>query len=197
LIDPDLGISLCWLLEAEVGRGWKGLFEHRQQTGRRLIIVVPAEKAAVAAKIGAEKISAFELLQDAEQATAFGSHISGNELSDSVTTADGTTPPSLPATLSQRRCSYYGDTMHFLDRLTQISLDLQRVPALQRMAYLKESLCDLNRRVRRRMYTKGEVSLDVEDNREAFDWPTTEDINLDMLKHSVHFPLEVRHMAWT
>ena len=196
LIDPDLGISLCWLLEAEVGRDWKGLFEHRQETGRRLIIVVPAEKAAVAAKIGAEKISAFDLLQDAEQATAFGSHISGNKLSDSVTVADGTTPPSLPAAISQRRCSYYGDTMHFLDRLTQISLDLQRVPALQRMAYLKESLYDLNRRVRRRMYTKGEVSLDVEDNREAFDWPTTEDINLDMLKHSVHCPLDPKSVIW-
>jgi len=46
------------------------------------------------------------------------------------------------------------------------------------------------------MYTKGEVSLDVEDNRGAFDWPTTEDINLDMLKYSVHLPLEPKSVTW-
>ena len=196
LIDPDLGIALCWLLEAEVGRKWKELFEHRQRTGRRLILVAPADKAAALVKIGVEKSSAFDLLQDAEQATAFGSHMPESAHATDDQSSEVPTPPSLPASLSQRRCSHYGDTMHFLDKLTQISLDLGGVPALQRMAYLKESLCELNRRVRRRMYTKGEVSLDVEDNRAAFDWPTTEDIDLDMLKHSVHFALEPKSVTW-
>ena len=72
LQDANWGIELCWLLEADVGRAWKTLFEHRQQTGRRLIVVLPAEKAAVLAKIGTEKREAFDLLQDAEQATAYG-----------------------------------------------------------------------------------------------------------------------------
>lgn len=35
--NPDMGIELCWLLEAEVGRSWKALFEHRQQTVRVII----------------------------------------------------------------------------------------------------------------------------------------------------------------
>ena len=70
--DPGLGIELCWLLEAEVGRKWKALFEHRQSTGRRLILIVQADIAAAIAAIGAERASAFNLLQDAETATAFG-----------------------------------------------------------------------------------------------------------------------------
>ena len=70
--DANWGVELCWLLEAEVGRTWKKLFEHRQQTGRRLIVVLPAEKAAVLAKIGNEKREAFDWLQDSEQATAYG-----------------------------------------------------------------------------------------------------------------------------
>mmetsp|Transcript_12485 Transcript_12485/g.26986 ORF Transcript_12485/g.26986 Transcript_12485/m.26986 type:complete len:1097 (+) Transcript_12485:435-3725(+) len=201
LIDPNLGIELCWLLEAEVGRTWKTLFEHRQRTGRRLIVVLPAEKAAVLAKIGTEKKAAFDLLQDAEQGTAFGCLTPGSDRGHDAppTGIDGdapSSPPRLPASLSQRRCSHYGDTMHFLDQLTQVSLDLRRVPALQRMTYLKERLSELNRRLRRRMFTRGEISLDVEDNRGAYDWPSIKDINLDMLKYSVHFPLEPKSVTW-
>jgi hypothetical protein len=32
--DPNMGIALCWLLEAEIGRTWKTLFEHMEQTVR-------------------------------------------------------------------------------------------------------------------------------------------------------------------
>lgn len=206
LVDPNLGIELCWILEAEVGRTWKQLFEHRQRTGRRLILFMPADKAAVLAKIGTEKRASFDLLQDVEQATAFGCRMPDSdgpiknsdflqELSQEVEDSF-ISPPRLPSSLSQRRCSHYGDTMHFLDRLTQISLDLGRVPALQRPSFLKESLSELNRRVRRRMFSKGDVSLDVEDGLGPFEWPTIKDINVDMLKYSVHFPLEPKSASW-
>jgi hypothetical protein len=33
--DPNFGVLLCWLLEAEVGRAWKPEFEHLQQTVSR------------------------------------------------------------------------------------------------------------------------------------------------------------------
>jgi len=39
------------------------------------------------------------------------------------------------------------------------------------------------------MATRGEISLDVEDNLGPYDWPGLKDLTLDMLKHSVHFPL--------
>lgn len=136
LQDANWGIELCWLLEAEVGRAWKTLFEHRQQTGRRLIIVLPAEKAAVLAKIGTAKRAAFELLQDAEQATAYGYTFPPQNLDGSkLPLVDPDLEPSparLPSSLSLRRCSHFGDTMHFIDRLTQISLDLRLVPTIQR-----------------------------------------------------------------
>jgi hypothetical protein len=133
LQDANWGIELCWLLEAEVGRAWKTLFEHRQQTGRRLIIVLPAEKAAVLAQIGTAKRAAFELLQDAEQATAYGYTFPSHDGVSSVVDPDLEPFPSrLPSSLSLRRCSHYGDTMNFIDRLTRISLDLRMVPVAQR-----------------------------------------------------------------
>jgi hypothetical protein len=144
LQDANWGIELCWLLEAEVGRAWKTLFEHRQQTGRRLIIVLPAEKAAVLAKIGTAKRAAFELLQDAEQATAYGygytfpsqqqHHPDGR--TSNVDPDLEPNPTRLPSSLSLRRCSHFGDTMHFIDRLTQISLNLRMVPTIQRRVSL-------------------------------------------------------------
>jgi hypothetical protein len=124
------------LLEAEVGRAWKTLFEHRQQTGRRLIVVLPAEKAAVLAKIGNEKRGAFDLLQDAEQATAYGYTFDHDRLvpsSEADENEDGGVAPRLPSSLSLRRCSHFGDTMHFVDRLTKVSLDLRVVPPAQRL----------------------------------------------------------------
>jgi hypothetical protein len=131
---------MCWLLEAEVGRTWKKLFEHRQQTGRRLIVVLPAEKAAVLAKIGTEKREAFDLLQDAEQATAYGYTISMDEqmLYQGYQAYTNYHPPKsdvrtrLPSSISLRRCSHFGDTMHFVDRLTRISMDLRHVPTIHR-----------------------------------------------------------------
>ena len=214
--DPNLGIELCWLLEAEVGRAWKSLFEHRQQTGRRLIVVLPAEKAAVIAKIGTEKRSAFDLLQDVETATAYGVCVDGETKEDGgsqnrISTGEGWrnsqfwgdadtksgarisefyNTPRLPASLGLKRCSHFGDTMHFIDSLTQVSLDLRLVPSLQRRAYLQESLMELNRRLRRRMVTGGDVSMDVEDQLGPYDWPTIGDVTADMLMHSVHLPLE-------
>jgi phosphatidylinositol 4-kinase len=46
------------------------------------------------------------------------------------------------------------------------------------------------------MVTRGDVSLDVEDNRGPEDWPHTSDITVDMLKYSVHFPLEPMRITW-
>jgi hypothetical protein len=157
LEDANWGIDMCWLLEAEVGRAWKTLFEHRQQTGKRLIVVLPAEKAAVLAKIGMEKREAFDLLQDAEQATAYGYTVSLDEELRyhrhlQQTTRPGThqphphyaqqhymdepteedAPARLPSSLSLRRCSHFGDTMHFIDRMTQTSLDLRHIPTIHR-----------------------------------------------------------------
>jgi hypothetical protein len=60
---------------------------------------------------------------------------------------------------------------------------------LVRKDYLQECLQELNRRLRRRMITRGDVSLDVEDNRGANDWPQISDMNADVIKYSVHFPL--------
>jgi len=197
LQDANWGIELCWLLEADVGRAWKTLFEHRQQTGKRLIVVLPAEKAAVLAKIGTEKRDAFDLLQDAEQATAYGYTIPSQSMHLEGGDDDLETKPArLPSSLSLRRCSHFGDTMHFIDRLTQISMDLRMVPNLLRGAYLEESLNEINRRLRRRMVTRGDVSLDVEDGRASYDWPQNSDISLDMLKHSVHLPLEPKRVTW-
>jgi hypothetical protein len=195
--DANWGVDMCWLLEAEVGRAWKTLFEHRQQTGRRLIVVLPAEKAAVLAKIGSEKREAFDLLQDAEQATAFGYTIPMDEdlfyhrpRYSNQHHQNRNDPARLPSSLSLRRCSHFGDTMHFIDRLTKISLDLRRVPTIHRDTFLQESLHEMNRRVRRRMVTRGDVSLDVEDHRGPNDWPTITDITADMLRYSVHLPVD-------
>lgn len=56
-------------------------------------------------------------------------------------------------------------------------------------AYLHDALFEMNRRLRRRMVTRGEVSLDVEDNLGPYDWPQIGELTADMLKYSVHFPL--------
>ncbi len=40
------------------------------------------------------------------------------------------------------------------------------------------------------MITRGDVSLDVEDSGGPDDWPRQADLTLDMLKHSVHLPME-------
>jgi hypothetical protein len=217
--DPDLGIRVCWLLEAEVGRAWKTLFEHRQQTGRRLIVVLPAEKAVVIAKIGIEKKHAFDLLQDVESATAFGfydeqinleeswdhsmAYSPGNLYVNSTTTGqdaavddsmstrrDWFNFPRLPASLSTRRCRHFGDTMHFIDRMTKISLNLRAIPHIHRSSTLILSLEDLNRRLRRRMVSRGMITIDEEDNRGPSDWPTQDELTVDMIQYSIHFPLE-------
>lgn len=141
--DANWGVDMCWLLEADVGRAWKQLFEHRQQTGRRLIIILPTEKAAVIAKIGTEKREAFDLLQDAEQATAYGYTISMDEelLYQGYQPYTNYHPQQqrtedaqarLPSSLSLRRCSHFGDTMQFIDRLTKISMDMRHVPTIHR-----------------------------------------------------------------
>jgi len=203
--DANWGVDMCWLLEAEVGRAWKSLFEHRQQTGRRLIIVLPAEKAAVLATIGSGKREAFDLLQDSEQATAFGHTIPLDESlfyggdphhqpqnQNYYNNHDPAPPPKrkLPSSLSLRRCSHFGDTMHFIDRLTKISLHMRGVPIVHRNAYLQDSLKEINRRIRRRMITRGDVSLDVEDHRGPDDWPLVSDVTSDMLMYSVHLPVD-------
>ena len=77
-----------------------------------------------------------------------------------------------------------------------MSLDLRLVPAIKRKSFLQQSLEELNRRLRRRMVTRGDVSLDVEDNRGSYDWPTLGDITHDVLKYSIHFPLEPECSVW-
>jgi phosphatidylinositol 4-kinase A len=218
--DPSVGIELCWLLEAEVGRAWKSLFEHRQQSGRRLILVLPADKAIVLAKIGSEKREAFDLLQDAEQATAFGytDAVKGDN-SDSLRNFDQSQSDvnmdendqnlfddldtelshhtRLPSSLSVRRCSHFGDTMHFIDRLSKISSDLRMIPTQHRLDVLHDNLHELNRRLRRRMVSRGDVSLDVEDHRNAYDWPQIRDLSADMIQYSVHLPLIPQIGTWS
>ena len=193
--DANWGVDLCWLLEAEVGRAWKKIFEHRQQTGRRIIIVLDAERAAVLKHIGDEKHEAFDLLQEAEQATAFGY---------SPMTADPNLfyqqqqhspvpiqlPKRLPSSLSLRRCSHFGDTMQFIDQMTELSLNLRHVPVISRDAYLQDGLKQMNRKIRRRMVTHGDLSLDVEDHLRADDWPRISDISADMIQFSVHLPMD-------
>jgi hypothetical protein len=47
------------------------------------------------------------------------------------------------------------------------------------------------------MVTRGQVSLDVEDNLGAFSWPELKDLtSLDLVKHSVHFPLISNQGIW-
>jgi len=198
LDDPNMGIELCWLLEAEVGRAWKTLFEHKDRTGRRLILVLPNDKARAVAKIGSEKRYAFDLLQDAEMATAFGYVPTANEYYHQQGVGNRFEPRTtqLPASVSELRCNYFGDCMHFVDRLTQISLDLRMVPVLQRKAHMEDRLRDINRRIRRRMLTNGLTSLDVDDGLGPDDFPQISDIKMDMLRHSVHFPLEPKIVTW-
>ena len=129
--DPNLGIELCWLLEANVGRNWKTLLEHRQQSGRRLIVILPADKARILANIGMEKKCAFEFLQDVEQATAYGSSLLNDNLGD-VDRKRTLCSMLLPKNLSRLRCSHYGDTMHFIDLLSQLSRQLASIPIVQR-----------------------------------------------------------------
>ena len=61
-----------------------------------------------------------------------------------------------------------------------------------RQAYLQDMLEEMNRRIRRRMVTRGDVSLDVEDNRGPYDWPQLSEITADLLQFSVHLPLDPR-----
>lgn len=222
-IDPSLGIELCWLLEAEVGRKWKALFEHRQQTGKRLILIVQADIAQAIATIGAEKASAFNLLQDAEMATAFGmermyeASESGGEnvyggggslrSSSSATSAAGAASRP-PRSISDLRCRHFGDSMHFVDRLTQISLDLRHVPPIHRRAVLQDRLRELNQRLCRRIVSRGRISIDVESLEEdgqyqqvnSYGQPISrwseENVREDMIQHSVHLPMEPQSVHW-
>jgi phosphatidylinositol 4-kinase A len=46
------------------------------------------------------------------------------------------------------------------------------------------------------MVTRGDISLDVDDNLEPHDWPHISDVSVDMLKYSVHLPLEPKKLVW-
>jgi hypothetical protein len=45
---------------------------------------------------------------------------------------DGTSSTTLSPTSSDLRCSHFWDAMQFVDQMTQISLDLRRVPIIYR-----------------------------------------------------------------
>ena len=64
-------------------------------------------------------------------------------------------------------------------------------------AFLQDNLEAMNRRLRRRMVTRGDVSLDVEDNRGPHEWPQVSHVTMDMLKYSVHLPLQPEVITWS
>lgn len=74
------------------------------------------------------------------------------------------------------------------------SVSLSFLSILQ--AHLQNQLHGLNRRLRRRMATRGDVSIDVEDNRGTDEWPQIDDMSVEMLKYSVHFPLMPQLGLW-
>lgn len=61
---------------------------------------------------------------------------------------------------------------------------------------LFDNLYEMNRRIRRRMITKGEVSLDVEDNLGPHEWPRTNDLTVEDIQYSVHLPLVAQRGKW-
>ena len=72
---------------------------------------------------------------------------------DAVASASSLRPP--PRSIADLRCRHFGDSMHFVDRLTQISLDLRRVaPGIHRQNALMARLTELNQRLCRRMITR-------------------------------------------
>ena len=118
------------------------------------------------------------------------------------TSADDDASPRPPRSISDLRCRHFGDSMHFIDRLTQISLDLRRVPPMHRQSHLRLRLMELNRRLCRRMATRGRISIDVEDSFEQHQnhripaqW-CEEHIREDMIRHSVHLPMEPQCVRW-
>ena len=58
-----------------------------------------------------------------------------------------------------------------------------------------DGLEEMNRRIRRRMVTRGDVSLDVEDHRGPYDWPQLNEIASDLLQYSVHLPLDPKQQT--
>lgn len=107
--------------------------------------------------------------------------------------------------------------MHFVDRLTQISLDLRHVPIIHRRSHLQGRLHELNQRLCRRMISRGKISIDVEnledDDEEGLrshpSFPHTAfghhaipsrwsegNIREDMIRHSVHFVMEPQCVRW-
>jgi hypothetical protein len=60
---------------------------------------------------------------------------------------------------------------------------------------LHDGLEEMNRRIRRRMVTRGDVSLDVEDNRGPYEWPQLNEIASDLLQFSVHLPLDPKQQS--
>ena len=85
--------------------------------------------------------------------------------------------------------------MNFIDTLTQLSLDLRQTPILQRSTLLQNRLEEINRRVRRKMYFKGNHPLEKEDYLEEgqsddYYFPSIDDISQDMIRYSIQLPIE-------
>ena len=106
--------------------------------------------------------------------------------------------------------------MHFIDKLTQISLDLRHVPPTHRQSVLQSRLAELNMRLCRRMISRGLISIDVDENEfglydtqyqnqqyhhapphhtQSSSWKE-ENVREDMIQHSVHFPMEPQCVTW-
>lgn len=201
--DPSWGMSLCWLLETKVGRAWKDLFEKQQQGGRLILLLLPAEKAAVVKQLGVSRREAFDFLQEAEQATAYGNLVEpsvGGQQQYSCQFLE-------PSSLKQMRCRHFGDAMFFIDSLTEISSHLRWVPVPHRTTVLHDRLQEVNRRLRRRMLSKGDISLDVEDQQNPCGWPQLQDlllqyptrssVNLNAAaEYSIHLPLVPQAQHW-
>jgi hypothetical protein len=97
----------------------------RKGRSLRFVFIGPGaiDEGLLLAKIGIEKKAAFYLLRDVRLATAYGY----------LENDDGTSGSStLSAASADLRCSHFWDTMQFIDQITQISLDLRRVPIIYR-----------------------------------------------------------------
>jgi hypothetical protein len=86
------------------------------------------------------------------------------------------------------------------------------VPFAQREQHLHHRLSEMNRRLRRRMISRGEITLDVDDSATSKDgtggdayrhgrseheqWPHIQDLSVDSLQYSVHFPLVPQAGVW-
>ena len=189
----------------------------------RFVFIGPAaiDEGLLLAKIGIEKKAAFYLLRDARMATAFGYLNDGVASSSMASAADHRCSHfwdtmqfidqisqisldlrNVPVIYREVRIDvapFY--VFFFLFFLWDLNLGNRSlfvyllIMCMKRV--LQENLAEMNRRVRRRMITKGRINLDVEDGCGPFDRPLLSDISMDMLRYSIHFPMQPKVRSFT